>query len=117
VSAAAPGIFLSKANRAQAANNQDGTLTVFFTGQGLLDPLLGSGEAPAPGKTYTPLAAITATVGGRPATVVSIGMTPGQVGMAQLTLRMPELAAGDHPLVITCGGTASNSAMVTIGTR
>ena len=43
-------------------------------------------------------------------------MTPGLVGLLQANLLTPRtLSPGDHALVVTIGGAASNAALVAIG--
>jgi len=39
-------------------------------------------------------------------------LTPGFIGLYQANIVVPKIAAGDHNLVITIGGTASPGALV-----
>ncbi|HMY74839.1 MAG TPA: hypothetical protein PLQ88_23675, partial [Blastocatellia bacterium] len=60
-------------------------------------------------------ASVTATIGGRAATVSYAGRAPGFVGLNQFNIALPAgLAAGTYPLVITRGGVASNSVTIAI---
>jgi adhesin/invasin len=59
-------------------------------------------------------AAVTATVGGQPATVLFAGLAPGYAGLYQVNLMVPQLAPGDYPLQISAGGVASNTATISI---
>jgi uncharacterized protein (TIGR03437 family) len=127
VAAAAPGIFVSNANRALAANENGKTndnanpaavgsvITAYATGQGSLDVALADGEAASAAPLRYPLLPVTATIGGRPAEVIFAGLAPGMVGSMQVNLRVPDLDPGTHSLVVSVGGAASNSAQLTTG--
>lgn len=126
VQTTAPGIFQYGATRAVAIN-ADGRLntvtnpartgtiiTVYMTGQGAVDNAVATGaEAPA-SPLSRPLAAATATIGNRPATIDFIGLTPGSVGLLQANIRVPAGVTGEAPLVVTLGGVPSNAAIVTV---
>ena len=126
VAAAAPGILQFGVNRAVAqnadftVNNSDnpaaaGTaITVYFTGQGDVDNPVPAGSATPAEPLARPVFASTAKIGGQDAQILFIGLTPGFIGLAQANIVIPSLASGDYPLVITIGGTASNSAKVTV---
>jgi len=125
IQAASPGIFADATGRA-AAVNQDGTLnqpgnpapagsviSIYLTGQGLVNPPVGTGAA-APGNLSTTAADTTATVGGLPAAVSFSGLAPGFVGLGQVNLLIPNLPGGDQPVIVMIGGAASNTAIVTV---
>jgi uncharacterized protein (TIGR03437 family) len=64
------------------------------------------------------LADYSVTVAGEPATVDFIGLTSGQVGMAEADIHVPDdLAAGDYPVVITIGGQPSNAAIISVAAK
>lgn len=127
VAAAGPGIFVWGENRA-VATHADGrlvtpdspadageTIVVYLTGAGAVTPPVSTGAASG----VTPLSRATlvssATVGGRPAPIEFLGMTPYLVALTQANLRLPEgLAGGDQVLVITVGGGVSNAPLVRI---
>ena len=107
VAAVAPQIFIASATRILALN-QDGSVngtanpapsgsivTIFLTGQGTL---------PSP----------AASIGNLPATLLYAGKAPGTQGVAQMNMRVPVLAPGDYPLVVTVGGVASNSGLISV---
>jgi uncharacterized protein (TIGR03437 family) len=77
------------------ANEGGGRMTVYFTGQGQVDP---SGR---------PLLPVRATLGGQEAAVDYAVLAPGLVGLTQAGVRTPALAAGEWPLVIIVGDAAS----------
>ena len=126
VGAAAPGVFTDAEGHA-AALNADGSrndpqhpaasgsiVSLFFTGQGLVDTPLEDG-APAPvGPVISATSPVSATVGGLPAEVRFTGLAPGYAGLAQINLKVPVLAAGVYPVVIKIGSATSNSARLTV---
>ena len=127
IKAAAPGIFTFGAGRA-AAVNQDGTLnlpgnpaaagsfiSLYITGQGLVDRPVASGAAAPVGQLSNTVAQTAATVGGVAAPVSFSGLAPGWVGLGQVNLQVPSVPAGDQPVVVTIGGVTSNAANITIG--
>jgi uncharacterized protein (TIGR03437 family) len=126
--ASAPGIFTFGTNRA-VVQNQDfsvntaenpaqagSVITAYLTGGGGFDNAnrLQTG-APTPA---VPLNQITlpagATIGGQSAEILFLGLTPGLIGVVQANLRVPNLASGTYPLVVTMGGVASNGPLVTV---
>jgi uncharacterized protein (TIGR03437 family) len=89
---------------------------VYFNGGG---PVQGpssvlTGRA-TPDGTFPVTASYRATVDGVGAMLDFVGLTPGFVGLYQANLVIPSVPAGDHPLVLTVGGVASNS--TTISTK
>lgn len=130
VAAAAPGIFLIGTNRA-AATNPDGSvndsnnpaaaggiITVYFTGVGPLDHLVATG-APAPldGTLCQATLFVTATIGGQLADVRFAGLTPGSISLAQANIVVPNLPAGDYPLLIKVGGASSNAPFISVAAK
>lgn len=124
---AAPGIFLHSGQQA-IAQNPDGSLnttsngveaggyvTVYLTGQGRLTRFIDTGEAARPLPLAEAALPSSATIGGKPANILFLGMTPGLVAVAQANIVIPEdLAPGTYPLVITIGGVPSNTAQLTV---
>jgi uncharacterized protein (TIGR03437 family) len=127
VDAAAPGIFQWDGNRAVATDAAGTLLTadypappgsvivVYLTGIGSLSntPQDGAG-APVNPLAQATLAA-TATIGGVNAPIQYLGLTPYFVGLAQANIQVPQLAAGDYPVVITINGVASAPAVLSMG--
>jgi uncharacterized protein (TIGR03437 family) len=123
---AAPGLFVFGSGRAPAIN-QDDTLnlptnpapvgsyiSVYLTGQGLVDQPVATGTA-APIRTIAnTLAQTTATIGGVATTVPFSGLAPGYVGLGQVNLLVPNVPAGDQQVIVTIGGVVSNPATITI---
>ena len=60
------------------------------------------------------LAPATATIGGQPATVIFCGLAPGQVGLAQINIQIPDLPSGDYPIVLHIGDATSNPAVISV---
>ena len=126
VAAAGPGIFTFGSNRA-VAQNEDfslntgansakvGTLmTIYLTGEGALDNPIPSGSPTPASPLSRPTLATSLTIGGQAAEVFFLGMTPGFAGFGQATIRVPDVPAGDQPVIITIGGVASNAPVITV---
>ncbi len=126
VGAASPGIFVYGANHAVAQNsdyslNDTGTgekvggfVIVYMTGGGAVDHAIKTGDA-SPVKPVTKVtASYSATIGGKPADVLFLGMAPYFVGIVQADVKIPSLSSGDYPLVVTVGEVQSNAALVSV---
>ena len=122
----APGIFVYGTARA-VVQNQDFSLNdastpakvgssvvIYATGQGALDNPIPTGAVAPNSPLSRPLQGVTATIGGKAATVLFAGMTPGLVGVMQVNLTIPSLTAGSYPVVLMSGGVMSNSPMITV---
>jgi len=123
----APGLFVDAQNHAKALN-QDGTangaihaaapgtlLTVYLTGQGLLDALIPDGTAAPTDPPISPEVPLTAAVGGQSVEVASARMAPGLVGVLEVTIAVPRLSPGDAVMTVDIGGAISNAGVVTLG--
>ncbi len=122
-----PGIEVYGNNRAVVVN-QDGSvnsaaspakvgdiLTVYFTGGGPVNaagPLVTGAGSPGPLSPVT--GSNTVTVSGVNANITYMGLTAGSVGLYQADFVVPKVAAGDHPLVITIAGQASNNPLIAV---
>jgi uncharacterized protein (TIGR03437 family) len=115
VSAAAPGIFKVAGDRAAAQAVRPGEYaTIYLTGQGAVSPAVGTGQSAPASPLSRAVLPVAVTVGGIGAEVQFAGLAPGYVGLMQLNLRVPQLAPGDHPVVVTIGGASSNSALLPV---
>src|SRR5581483_4030640 len=122
----APGIFSYAGNRAVSLNQDysvncpqqpavaSGVITVFGTGQGAVQPPVATGAAALGDPLSLTVLPVTATIGGQPAEVLFAGLAPGFMGTLQLNLRVPNLASGDYPLVVTIGEAQSNAPVVAV---
>jgi uncharacterized protein (TIGR03437 family) len=83
-------------------------IVVYATGLGQTSPALTTGLAPAIGSLdgTTP---VTATIGGKPATVIYSVASASFPGLYQIGLMVPPVVSGPSPLVLTQGGVASNT--------
>ena len=127
IDAAAPGIFQFDNNRAVATDAAGTLLTptypalpssvivVYLTGVGAVTntPLDGFG-APVKPLAYATLTA-SASIGGQDAPIQFLGLTPYFAGLAQANIQVPQLPAGDYPLIITVNGAASAPAQLAVG--
>jgi uncharacterized protein (TIGR03437 family) len=112
----APGIFEYGQNRAIVQNpdyslnsgadpaHPGDVVVAYLTGGGAVTPagpLVTGGPAPPTTLPYS------ISVGGQAVTQYYLGLAPGFVGLYQANFTVPNVAAGDYPLVITVNGVAS----------
>ena len=88
-------------------------VVVYMDGIGAVQSPLVDGEA---ANTTNPATAVSsASIAGEAAAVQYLGLTPGDVGLAQANIRIPaDLPSGIYPLVLNVGGLQSISAMVSV---
>ncbi len=126
VAPSAPALYLADTARALAFN-ADGTLngpsnpapagaivTAYLTGQGQVEPPVPTGAWSPAAPLSFPVLPVAATVGGRHTDVLFAGLTPASIGVFQVSLTVPELSPGEHPLVITVGEAHSKPAFISI---
>jgi len=126
VMAAAPGVF-QFGNKRAVVQNADYTVNdasngaaagsyvvAYMTGSGQLDNAVATGQAAGSEPLSRPRGSVSATINNQPVEVAFAGLTPGFIGLMQMNLKMPGLAPGSYPLVVTINGEKSNAAMVTI---
>ena len=121
-----PSVFVYGVERA-IAQNPDATINaaanparpadvivVYLTGIGPLDNAVPSGAGAPANPLSRAASTFSAFIGGQPARVDFLGLTPGYVGLAQANVVIPTLAAGDHRLAIIVGGNKSNEPLITV---
>jgi uncharacterized protein (TIGR03437 family) len=126
---AAPGVFMNELGRA-AALDDDGSansenspasggsvISVFLTGVGPVTAPVEDGAAPSRGEIIAATLPVSATIGGEPAEVLFAGLAPLFPGTAQINRRVPATVSGDSPLVISIGGSVSNSVQLVVSTH
>ncbi len=128
IDASAPVMFVWGEGRA-IVQNQDSTLntpqnpaasgsviTAYLTGQGAVTPRVPTGGAPPKEPPLAvPVAPYSATIGGQPARVEFLGLTPELVGLLQANITVPLMSSpGDYPLIVIVGGAAARPAAVAI---
>jgi uncharacterized protein (TIGR03437 family) len=133
VSSARPGLFPREPpfqDRA-VAQNQDFSLNgpgnpalsgeaivVYLAGIGAVDPAVATGGLPPSMEPFArSVYQATATIGGLPAEVFFLGMTPEFVGLVQANLVIPEgvQIGPDTPLIISVNGQPSNVRVIATG--
>ena len=82
-------------------------LLVYCTGLGQTTPALQTG-ALVPDSTLARTASITATLGGKPSTVVYAIASPGFAGLYQVAITVPSGVTGDVSLQLSAGSATSN---------
>jgi uncharacterized protein (TIGR03437 family) len=125
----APGIFQYGANRAVAQNVNNNfslngpsapaavgsTIVAYVTGIGLVTNTPTDGAySPGPPALSQAVYINSATIGGVNAPVTFLGLTPGQVGLAQANITVPNLPSGDYPLILNISGVQSTSALISV---
>ena len=126
---AAPGIFTYGPNNHAVVINPHGatnsenlpalvgdTVVAYFTGGGPVTPAGAWTTGAASPDGMSPVTSpYSVTVNGKAANVSYVGLSGGTVGLYQANFVIPNVIAGDHPLVISINGLKSNAATITIG--
>jgi uncharacterized protein (TIGR03437 family) len=118
----APGLFVTSDGQA-AALNQDGSangsanaaavggvVSLFLTGLGAVDHAVAAGTAAPSNPLSHVTGKVSATIGGESAQVTFAGLAPGFVGLYQVNVRVPQVAAGNQVVVVSVNAVNSNSA-------
>jgi uncharacterized protein (TIGR03437 family) len=123
---AGPGIFVYGANHAVAQNSNyttnetgsgekvGGFVIAYMTGAGAVDNAIPTGAASPVSPVSSATGHASATIGGKTADILFLGMAPYFVGIAQADVKIPSLSSGDYPLVITVDGEKSNAPLVSV---
>jgi uncharacterized protein (TIGR03437 family) len=106
-----PGLFQAVRNQDSSVNSEanpelsERVVQLFATGQGLLNPAIGSGEvAPGAEPFPRPLEAVRVTIGGRPAVLLFAGLAPGFVGLLQVNAQIDNaVPSGPAAVIIEIG--------------
>ena len=126
VSASGPGIFTygnkhavvinatGAVNAADQPARVGSVVVAYLTGSGVPDTPVVTGDLAPSSPLARVQGTVAATIGGINAPVQFAGLTPGFVGLLQLNIAIPQLVAGDYPLVVSVNGAQSNSAVVTV---
>jgi uncharacterized protein (TIGR03437 family) len=126
VTGAAPGICTDYANgrlcRDRLGNNPSGKpgdiQVLYLTGQGAVTPSVATGAAPFASTPLAnwpkPVGEVKITVGGASSRVDWMGIPTWSVGVLQVNFQVPDVAAGDQPVVVTIGGQPSQTAVFTV---
>ncbi len=89
-------------------------IVVYLTGMGQTTPALATGRLVDAARTFSTVA-VTATLGGKDAEVLSSTAAPGLPGVYQVALRVPAGAGpGSVPLVLKAGTASSNTVSVAV---
>jgi uncharacterized protein (TIGR03437 family) len=93
-------------------------ISLFGTGEGLVSPLLPSGDLSVSTPYSMTVAPVTATIGGQPAEVTYAGAAPlAPIGVFQINVRIPAaLSPGAAPVIVSVGGIPTTKS-VTVAVR
>jgi uncharacterized protein (TIGR03437 family) len=93
------------------------SILVRLTGQGAVVPPVASGSAASPGATPSrPVLPVTATIGRKPATLLSASMSVSEAGVLDVWLQVPELRDSDHYVSVHIGGVGAGMLPVRVQT-
>jgi uncharacterized protein (TIGR03437 family) len=91
------------------------TVIIYFTGGG---PVQGGKSLvnghPTPNQSFPVTEPYSATLAGVSATLQYVGLTPTLIGVYQANMVVPSVASGSRTLVLTIGGNASNSTVLSV---
>ncbi len=127
VAAYAPGVFQYGAGHG-VIQNQDYALNsaaspavagsfviVYLTGIGITNPTVADGIGASSAPLAQAIPTTSATIAGARSNVVFIGLTPGNVGLAQANIQIPALAIdGEFPLVVQLGVVSSKPVLISV---
>lgn len=118
VAAAAPELFSADNQHAiiqgldfslLTSAKQGQTVTMYGTGIGPTNPPISTGQV-ATG-LVTAAGSVSMTIGGAPASVLFVGLSPGFIGLMQVNVQIPHnLPSGDAAVILTIGGQSSCAA-------
>jgi uncharacterized protein (TIGR03437 family) len=128
VTAVRPGVSASAAGQAvaQHADSSPVTetapakpgelITLFLAGMGATDTAVASGQASPGNPPASALAQPQVVLDDRPVDVLFAGLSPGQVGLYSINVRVPaDMTAGNRTLQITQNGIAANTTTLPVG--
>jgi uncharacterized protein (TIGR03437 family) len=110
--------FIGPPNLVQGGNfeaaNPGNTVIIFATGCGPTNPATQPGTLAAQNSTLT--MPYQLTIGGTQANVTFAGIVQGTVGLYQFNVVIPNVPAGDQPIILTVNGVPNaQNLMITIG--
>ena len=102
-------------NSASNPSHPGDFVVAYLTGGGPVNPAgpLETGGASPSGVSPTTLN-YSISVGGQSAVPYYLGLTPDFVGLYQANFKVPNLAGGEYPLLITVNGVSSNAPVISI---
>jgi len=87
------------------------TVVVYCTGLGATTPSFATGSPAAANATVNP---VTASIGGKAASVVYSGMTAGLVGLYQVNVVVPAGFSGSQAIVVTATGSSQSGVTLSL---
>ena len=104
----------SRVNTSSTPARVGDVLVGYFTGGG---PVRNHGlqtGTPAPNALSPVEGNSSVKVSSKLASVTYVGLTPGFIGLYQVNFQVPRGASGDHPVVLSVGGQASNAPLISV---
>ena len=91
-------------------------ISLFGTGEGLISPLLPSGDLSISTPYSTTVAPVTATIGGQRAEVTYAGAAPlAPVGIVQINVKIPAaVSPGAAPVIVSVGGIPTTKSVTVV---
>jgi uncharacterized protein (TIGR03437 family) len=87
---------------------------VYLSGIGPISHSSVAGELTPGWPLVSAVEPVGASIGGKPARVAFLGLTPGSIGLAQANLIVPKLDGGDYPVTVVIGNRQSNSPVISV---
>jgi uncharacterized protein (TIGR03437 family) len=92
------------------------TIVLYATGLGATNPAVAAGATSPSSPLANTVAMPTVTAGGTPAPVLASLLTPGEVGLYQLSVQLPAtLASGNLPFIVSVAAIPGNTVTLPVG--
>ena len=79
-----------------------------------VNPAVVTGDVAPSSPLSFPVAPVLVKIGGKLATVQFAGLAPGFVGLLQLNVQIPDVAAGELPFEVSVGGVNAAATVISI---
>jgi uncharacterized protein (TIGR03437 family) len=117
------GAILNANESPNNANNpapKGSTVSIYATGEGALAPPVATGSMSGPSLPLpAPIAKVSVTIGGQPATISYAGEAPGEVsGVIQVNAVIPNsISSGNQLVVLTIGNNSTTQQAITVAVQ
>jgi uncharacterized protein (TIGR03437 family) len=107
-------------NNASNPAPKGSTVSIYATGEGALNPAVATGSMSGPSLPLPkPIANVSVTIGGQPASISYAGEAPGEVsGVLQVNAVIPNnVSSGNQLVVLTIGNNSSTQQAITVAVQ